>query len=70
MVNFFDKLYTSINYKYSFLRRIKYYALLRRILLNIFNVIFPIYFKLTSSNPAYSLFNESENNRITNQFSC
>ena len=68
MINYFDKLYSSLNYRNHFLRQIKYYAIMRRILLNIINIILPAYFKITSDDPKYSIANGSKYNSVINEF--
>lgn len=65
MINFFDKLYFSIKNRSIVLERLKYYNLLRGLIRYIYNIVLPIYFKMTSQNPKYTLQN-AQNNSILN----
>lgn len=55
MVNFFDKLYSSIVSKNAFLDKIRFYSVLRVIVRTTANIVLPIYFKLTAGNSDYML---------------
>lgn len=55
MVDFFDRLYSSINNKNPFLVKIKYYAACRFIIRLLSNIIIPFYFKLSNNNSAFKL---------------
>lgn len=55
MVNFFDKLYTSVVYKSKFLSQIGYYGFLRLLIRVSANFIIPIYFRMTQYNKSNSL---------------
>jgi hypothetical protein len=55
MIDFFDKLYSSIISKNAFLDKIRFYSLLRVVIRTTANIILPVYFKLTSNNPHYAL---------------
>lgn len=55
MLDYFDKIYSSIDYGNSFLRKLKYYAIKRRIVLFIGNIILPLYFRMTEKNPIYKI---------------
>jgi hypothetical protein len=55
MIDFFDKLYSSIISKNTFLDKIRFYSLLRVVIRTTANIILPVYFKLTSNNPNYVL---------------
>lgn len=55
MVDFFDRLYSSIVNKNVFLVKIKYYSTYRFIVRLLSNIIIPFYFKLSNNNPAYKL---------------
>ena len=69
MINFFDRLYFSIKNKNRFLEKLRYYSLLRSLVRYIYNIVLPIYFKITSWNSKYILQN-AKNNRISNKFSA
>lgn len=58
MVDFFDRLYSSIINKNLFLVKIKYYSTYRFIVRLLSNIIIPFYFNLSNNNSAYKL-NES-----------
>lgn len=49
MIDFFNKLYSSIQNSNSFLTKIRFYTLLRVFVRNTANIILPFYFKFTSS---------------------
>lgn len=55
MINFFNKLYSSIRNKNPFLTKIGFYSLIRFSVRNIANFIIPIQLKLSSNNPQYKL---------------
>ena len=55
MVDFFDRLYSSIDNKNPFLVKIKYYAACRFTVRLLSNIIIPFYFKLSNNNSAYKL---------------
>jgi len=55
MINFFDKLYSSVNDKNKFLSRMRIYSLFRFLIRLTANIILPIYFYLTQY---------SENNKL------
>lgn len=55
MINFFDKLYTSVVYKSKFLSKIGYYGFLRFLIRVIANFIVPIYFRTTQYKKMNSL---------------
>ncbi len=55
MVNWFDKLYSSIINRNSFLNKIRFYSVLRFIIRSTANIALPIYFKLTFKNINYTL---------------
>ena len=56
MIDFFYKLYVNIIDKNVFLRKIRFYSLLRWIIRNVANIILPSYFNLTKNNVKYRLF--------------
>ena len=55
MIDFFDKLYTSLNNKYSFLNKLRVYSLLRHIVTIIANIVLPAYFYVTRGCKSYRL---------------
>lgn len=55
MVDFFDSLYSSINNKYSFLDKIKYYSVYRFFVRLLSNLVIPYYFKISRNNSTYKL---------------
>ena len=55
MTDFFDKIYTSLNNKYTCLNRLRVYSLLRFVVRLIANIILPIYFFVTRGRKAYRL---------------
>ena len=55
MLDYFDKIYSSIDYRYDILRKLKYYAIKRRIVLFIGNIILPLYFRMTEESPIYKI---------------
>lgn len=55
MVDFFDRLYSSIINKNLFLEKIKYYSTCRFIVRFLSNIIIPFYFKLSNNNSSYKL---------------
>lgn len=55
MVNFFDKLYSSIISKNAFLDKIRFYSLLRVITRGTANILLPLYFRLTAKQSHYRL---------------
>lgn len=55
MVDFFDKIYNSINNKNNFFERIKLYSLLRFSVRVISNVTLPFYFLITQNNGKFKL---------------
>ena len=55
MVNFFDKLYTSIKDKNKVLVRFRIYSIVRFLIRLFANIIIPLYFRMTQSNKKYSL---------------
>jgi hypothetical protein len=55
MIDFFDRLYTSISNKNKILEKIRYNSALRFILRLFVNIIVPIYFLLTRHNKQYAL---------------
>lgn len=65
MINFFDRLYFSIKNKNRLLEKVRCYNLLRGFVRYVYNIVLPIYFKLTSRNHKYILQN-AKNNRISN----
>ncbi len=65
MVDFFDRLYTSIVSKNAFLDKIRFYSALRFSIRVAANCILPIYFYLTKNQSKYSLSSSSQtNNRL------
>ena len=55
MIDFFCKIYSSIQEKNAFLTRIRFYSLLRALTRLNANAILPLYFKSTGRNRKYSL---------------
>lgn len=62
MVDFFDKLYSSIISKNVFFDKIRFYSLLRFLTREIANMILPLYFRLTANNSRYALNNTEKTN--------
>ena len=55
MINFFDKLYSSIISKNALGNKILLYSCIRFMVRTIANIVLPVYLKLTSNNPDYVL---------------
>lgn len=55
MIDFFDKLYTSLDNKYPLLVRLRVYSLMRVVLRMIANVLLPVYFRFTQNRKEYIL---------------
>lgn len=55
MVDFFDNLYNQISDKNPFLRKIRFYTLLRICIRVTANIMLPLYFRATKNNAAYAL---------------
>ena len=55
MVDFFDRLYSSIIIKNHYLEKIKYYSISRFVVRLFANIIIPFYFKLSNNNSAYKI---------------
>lgn len=55
MIDFFDKLYSSIINKNVFLIKIRFYSFLRVIVRITANILLSAYFKLSSNNPDYTV---------------
>lgn len=55
LVDFFDRLYSSIIGRNVFLNKIRFYSVLRFSVRQMANVILPVYLKMTRNNPAYQL---------------
>lgn len=55
MIDFFDKMYTSLNNKYSFLNTLRVYSLLRHVVTLVANIVLPAFFYMTSGRKAYRL---------------
>lgn len=64
MVDFFDKLYTSIQNNNQFLTKIRFYSFIRFNVRAIANLLLPIYFRMTNKNDQYSLSNSGNNQMI------
>lgn len=55
MINFFDKLYSAIQDRNQFLKKIRFYSALRFAIRVTANFILPFYFKITQSNKSFRL---------------
>lgn len=55
MIDYFDKLFTSIKNKNRVLSKLKYYAFLRLIIKIFVRLVAPLYFTITSKNTKYSI---------------
>ncbi len=55
MIDFFDNLYQRIQNQKPLLIKIRYYSLLRFTLRTLANIVLPVYFRSTQSNPFYRL---------------
>lgn len=55
MVDFFDKLLSSIENRYKLLIKLRYYGILRFIIKNAANILIPIYFKIFKNKSEYKL---------------
>lgn len=64
MVDFFDKLYTSIQNNNQFLTKIRFYSFIRFNVRAIANLLLPLYFRMTNKNDQYSLSNSGNNQMI------
>ena len=62
MVDFFDKLYSSIISKNVFFDKIRFYSLLRFLTRRMANTVLPLYFRLTANNPRYALHKTEKTN--------
>ena len=62
MVNFFDKLYSSIISKNVFFDKIRFYSLLRFLTRRMANTVLPLYFRLTANSPRYALHKTEKTN--------
>lgn len=64
MINFLDKLYSSIKYKNKFLSKIKFYSTLRFSVKLFANTFIPLYYVLSQKNEHFKLSNVSANKNI------
>lgn len=55
MIDFFDKLYTSLDNRYTLLARLRVYTMMRIVLRRIINIVLPIYFRHTQGREEYRL---------------
>ena len=55
LVDFFDKIYTSIKNRNALLSKSRFYSAQRLVVRTLANVVLPVYFRCTRRNPAYRL---------------